>query len=1061
MTEKKRKAVENDFDLIRNIPSGVGVYDMTGDVIEMKYLKERYYQMIGTTGKNREQYEGAGTIEAIHPDDRPGLLQEAKAAINEKRIFQYRFRVLSENGDYIWTGIRANHRPLDSKTERFYAVYYNAYTYHREQIKLEQDKSVVTEIFDNIPGGVAIFSSSNDGIRLAYTNDGFYSLHHGSREYWRSVSDDPVYWLCEEDRHSFESEFLEVSSGRKPEGDVSYRVNGEDGRLHWVNNQFRFAYSRDGADYYYASFVSLDAEKMSEQEILKAQQMYDDATSTAKLIIWTYDINARRVELMQSGYTKKTCEKNRLPQVIDNCPDYLLPYVHEDDRRAFALAYEDISSGKDEVSVDFRFQLPAQSSMQHERMVLKRVKDNNGNLLTVYGYGQNITALKQKEEKFNRAHSRLNDPDSYGSFHLNLSKDWCGDGKKGSSKIKSVLDLQNSGTVNGYLDAFSRLIADENIQKKFHTIFERDLLLDQYEKGIERVSIEYPVIYANGERHWREGFLDMIENPFTGDIEGVSYSYDIDKRKRDELVVDRLINVNFDYIGLIHPATEHFEFINRKPAVTYGDIGRPLDYNKCCRYVGSRFTDISERDHFYEVVDLDSILSNLDGKDMYNSSYVMTTDGRRRCVRLEYCWLEKMHGDILVIRSDITEIYEQEQEYIQNIQKALLEAESANSAKSDFVSRISHDIRTPISAIIGMTRFAKEDMDDRQKLMEDLDKIEASNAFLLSLINDILDISKIDSGKIELNPEPYPFDEYIDKVRSMFEPLCAQKGLKFEVVVKRHEGACALVDKIRFNQITMNLMSNAVKYTPAGGSITYTSESEILADGMMRCKFTISDTGIGMSEEFQKTMFNAFAQETREYRQNGATSGTGLGLAIVKKIIDLMGGTIQVASRPGKGTSVTVTLPLSQAAEEDIAAAHKKSAYPGHDADTVLPVKLLLAEDNIINKEIAIRILESSGAELDHADNGLTAAEMFESSADGEYDAILMDIQMPVMNGYEAAEKIRAMSRPDAKTVPIIAMTADAFTGAAQQSIKAGMNDYITKPIDTGILISTLKKWIK
>jgi len=951
---------------------------------------------------------------------------------------------------------------MDWYGRRAAAIYVHDVTEaHKKQQIIESGKNEIDTILGSIPGGVAVFSNNNGRLRLEYTNDGFYRLHHGSRRYWDSVSDDPAEWLVDDDRHLFEDEFLEVNLGHKTIGSVSYRVAGEDGKRHWINNQFRYAYEKQGIRYYYASFVSLDDEKKIEQEVLKTQKMYDDATRTAKLIIWTYDAEKHSAAMLQKGYTRMICESLGVPEVIENVPESLMQYVMEEDRELFRRIYEDIENGSEESSGDFRFQLPVQEEMQYERMTLKKIRDDNGEILTVYGCGQNITALKQKEEKFNRAYVQLDNPNSYGSFHLNLSRNWCGDGQKGSSKIESVLELQKSASADGYFEDFSRLIDDDEVREKFYGIFNRELLLEKYKNGIESVSIEYPVLYANGERHWREGFLDMMENPYNGDIEAVTYSFDIDKRKRDEQIVDRLININFDYIGLIHLPAKTFEFVSRKSWVETEESGNILDYEKCRRYVSRGFVDPYELEYFLGITAIENIAGELAFNDTYISSYTETTSEKISCARLEYCWLDNTKRDILVLRSDITELYENEQRKIGELNKARIEAEKANNAKTDFVSRISHDIRTPISAIIGMTQFAKEDLEDKEKLLEDIGKIEASNAFLLSLINDILDIQKIDSGKIELYPEPYPFEEYIEKVRSMFEPLCEQHKLKLSIIDRREAGTAAIVDKVRLNQITMNLLSNAVKYTPAGGTVTYISESSRLGGGMVRCKFIIKDTGIGMSEEFQKMMFDPFAQENNPDSPEQTVSGTGLGLSIVKRIVEMMGGTIEISSKQGEGTSVTVILDLPQAEVEgtdrDVSGQDENVSA----ATLVRTSKFLLVDDNIINREIAVRILGSMGATVDQAENGAMAAEMFAQSGSGEYDAVLMDIQMPVMNGYESAEAIRALEREDAKTVPIIAMTADAFAEAVQRSREAGMNDYITKPIDRNILVEKLNKWIR
>jgi two-component system sensor histidine kinase EvgS len=391
-------------------------------------------------------------------------------------------------------------------------------------------------------------------------------------------------------------------------------------------------------------------------------------------------------------------------------------------------------------------------------------------------------------------------------------------------------------------------------------------------------------------------------------------------------------------------------------------------------------------------------------------------------------------------------------------QREVLQA--ANQAKSEFLSRVSHDIRTPINAIISMTNFAKEDIADRAKVENELSKIETSSRYLLSLVNDVLDISKAESNKIELHPEPYPFDEFIRGLRNIFSPLCAQNGQKFVVQPGSYApGKGVIVDRVRFDQVVMNIISNAVKYTPAGGTITYTSLSKDAGDGRISCGFTVTDTGVGMSEKFQQVMFEPFSQEHDNPGRTKMMSGTGLGLAIVKKIVDIMGGTINVQSKVGQGTSITVNFVLPRATPEQLAALR-----PQQGAAATLPPlqgKILLAEDNLINMEIALRILRGFGLEITSARNGQEAVNLFQASAPGTFQVVLLDIQMPVLNGYAASAQIRALPRPDAATVPIIALTADVFADAVQKSRDAGMVDHVPKPIDRQVLYTTLSKYLQ
>jgi len=389
---------------------------------------------------------------------------------------------------------------------------------------------------------------------------------------------------------------------------------------------------------------------------------------------------------------------------------------------------------------------------------------------------------------------------------------------------------------------------------------------------------------------------------------------------------------------------------------------------------------------------------------------------------------------------------------------ALQESEASNRAKTEFISRISHDIRTPIGAIQNLTEFAMQDIDDPEKLRSDLEKIESSNQFLLSLINDVLDISRVDSGKIELTPEPYPFDEFITNIRNIMDPMCAEKGIGFEMTSDGGKRGVIVADKIRVNQIVLNIFSNAVKYTPEGGHITYISHSRQLEGGQALFAFTVKDTGIGMSKEFQQRMFDEFSQEYDNPGRASGITGTGLGLAIVKRMVDLMDGEISVRSDVGKGTAFTVRIVFPDA----LANPEYVQSLETHGEESPERLKfkghILVAEDNEINQAIAVRIFEECGLKVDLACDGCEALERFSSQPEGTYDAIFMDIQMPNMNGYEATRAIRALAGEEARTIPIIAMTADAFEEAMRKAEEAGMNEYVTKPLNVDYIMQILSK---
>lgn len=384
------------------------------------------------------------------------------------------------------------------------------------------------------------------------------------------------------------------------------------------------------------------------------------------------------------------------------------------------------------------------------------------------------------------------------------------------------------------------------------------------------------------------------------------------------------------------------------------------------------------------------------------------------------------------------------------LEKALKESEQANQAKTEFLSRMSHDIRTPMNAIIGMTKLAKEETDP-DKTLEYLSHIDSSSQFLLGLINDILDLSKIESGQIELHLEPCTLEEFEDSVNTVIRPLMKEKGIEF-VFEMKCGATCLMLDKLRFNQIFFNLLSNAIKFTPAGGRIEFIAEHIPPKHGKYGARYYVRDNGIGMSEDFIPHMFEAFTQEAAQ--QTAAYQGSGLGLPIVKSLVEAMDGTIQVESSPGKGTEYTIDLYAKEAIPEADEA--DNTAESGGIAGS----NVLLVEDNELNTMVAKLILEKMEVRVTCAENGQRAIDIFRSLRDYYFDAILMDVRMPVLDGIETTKQIRAMDSEYAKTVPIIAMTAEAFTQQQKKTIEAGMNEHMSKPIEPELLYDTLSRYI-
>ena len=387
--------------------------------------------------------------------------------------------------------------------------------------------------------------------------------------------------------------------------------------------------------------------------------------------------------------------------------------------------------------------------------------------------------------------------------------------------------------------------------------------------------------------------------------------------------------------------------------------------------------------------------------------------------------------------------------------EALQTAENANKAKTDFLSNMSHDIRTPMNAIIGMTSLIRYDAGNKEKVIEYADKIDISSQHLLGIINDVLDMSKIEAGKTVFKYTDFSILDFITELNTIFHSQIDEKNQTLTIIKEniRHEWVNG--DQVHLMQIFSNLVSNAVKYTQEGGKIQFlVEECETKSSVYAKYRFLVSDNGMGMSADFKDTIFDAFTRA--ESSMTNKIQGTGLGMAITKNLVEAMGGTIDVESELGQGSCFEVLIDLRIAEDRFVSSAEQ--AEKDEPAGNVLKgMRFLCAEDNELNAEILMELLKIEGAECTICENGKRVLEAFEQSAPGDYDMILMDVQMPVMNGYEATKAIRRSSHELAKTIPIIAMTANAFSEDIQHSLAAGMNAHVSKPVEMKVLEKTIR----
>lgn len=794
-------------------------------------------------------------------------------------------------------------------------------------------------------------------------------------------------------------------------------------------------------------------QKLNEQQNRLMEQSVIDTIGSLPAASVLYSVRPDN-SLIPLRYSDEFCHlKGCTQETIQtfNSQDGFAP-VHPDDRKPLR---ENLISGMGIPSKHFIYRIRTADRGYIWVSVAFRLFQFGGRR---YGYAvyTDIDDLKKQEqrieEQYNSAQAFMDSVShSYiATQRANLTRNTV-EAVNGTTPLPSVAVCQD------YDNSVQNLIVampNRRDQQECRAFFSRTNLMGAYEQGQRSLMKEYQYTDMDGNILWARCRINLTKRPVSGDVILFSSVSDITPEKLTETVIDRVISMQYDYLACLDARRNLIVlFVSRADNVSMEYIHTGMDYELNMQQYNEKYLYPADCEACTEFMSLAHVQQTLDQNKRCLLSVTMMDKGELRFKQIEFFYVDKASHLIGLVRADYTEAQKKQMEQETALQAALAAAQKANQAKSDFLSSMSHDIRTPLNGIIGMTYLTKE-LDLPPAVRENLDKIDTSSKFLLSLINDVLDMAKAESGKIKLNLEPYRVEEFQQYLQAVIAPLCKSKQQQFVADVQAVTTIVPLMDKLRINQIFFNLLSNAIKYTPSGGRIAYSLREHLTEEGRLSMRCCITDTGIGMSEEFQKILFQPFTQEERDIPVEN--KGTGLGLAIVKRLLDLMEGTITVKSELGKGSSFCFQmefdcLPLSDMEQTDIPNKMKGLA-------SLQGKRILLCEDHPLNQEIAKMILQEKGLFVDIAVNGKDGVGRFNSSARGFYDAILMDIRMPVMNGYEAARQIRALPRPDGSTVPIIAMTADAFAEDVQKALSAGMNGHIAKPVDPDALFAALMK---
>lgn len=920
------------------------------------------------------------------------------------------------------------------------------------QAKAQRQWEYQKNLYDTLPCGILQLDTYNpDQLHCVYANGMCYTILGLDQNSSELDYSDLLHLIESNDEEGLQERLRQVSE----RGEVTpfeHRMVTPGGDARWISGSMTKIEDIDGRDLIQLVFYDITEQRQIQSALKESELRNLMALESSELAVWTYDvvnqefcntsIGAHIIEYddrIEGSYREVIANKHIMDESIE---DYI-------------KLHQAIERGEPHSEAIIHFD-PLKAKIEWQKIRYSTIYDEKGRPVSAVGIGEDITPLMEAQNRFTEEllyRQALSDK-IIASYKLNLTGNYVVDAE---TEFEHFEDIRGA-SVDAYFERVYADISDARDREKFASIFSRKALLQSFVSGTTTVKLENTRYFRDNKNLWLLTTAHIMKKPESNEIVCFLYCQDITYEKTLKSIMDTIIRTDYDFAATIDGRTgvsalfSISEEFRDELEVKEGSAG---EYQERSLQKAEAAMEKEALKQLREETKMENLLKRIEEEDHYTVTYsIKGNSGEVRYKSLRYCFINRESKTILCTRSDVTDILAEQERKNKELQAALSMAEEANNIKSDFMARMSHEIRTPLNAIIGLAEIVRLGGSDLEVCRDCAQKTLSSAKYLLSLINDILDMSKIEGGKIALVKAPFRAGVMIKEINAMIASQAGQKGIHYAFEGKASGQMAFYADQTRIKQILLNLLNNAIKFTSNGGRVSLRYEITEMINQKAKVRFAVTDTGIGISKEFIGQVFEPFSQE-----HDGTISeyqGSGLGLAIARNLARLMEGDITVDSRIGQGTVFTVDLSLDLAAEMTEGEREKEPSTAKVDFHGKV---FLLCEDHPLNIMVATKLLEAKGAKIIHAKNGKDGLRIFEESQVGTFDMILMDIRMPVMDGLCAARKIRSLSRADAKTVPIIAMTANAYAEDIEKSRQAGMDAHLAKPVEAGLLYTTIDRY--